>query len=137
MHPAVGDAIGPVRYQPTLTNLVMFAAAMWEFQRIHFDPAWARHEGLDAPIVHGPMLGTFLAQALRAWAGNAGRLEQLRWRNEQLAYVDHELEVEGQVTQVREVDGGMVCDCMLIIRAGATQLVSAEAVVRFSGSGDP
>lgn len=137
MRPTVGDVIGPVRHQPTLTDLVMFAAAMWEFQRIHFDPAWARREGLDAPIVHGPMLGTLLARALEDWAGDAGRLEHLRWRNERLAHVDEALEVGGQVLTTREVNGGLACDCGLTITSAAGRVASAEAVVRFDAAVRP
>ena len=102
--PQVGDVIGPAIYVPTLTRLVMYAAAMWEFQRIHFDPDWARSEGLDAPIVHGPLLGTYLAQTVRAWAGDA-RVRSIGWRNENVAQVDEQLEVAGEVVRVDDVDG--------------------------------
>jgi hydroxyacyl-ACP dehydratase HTD2-like protein with hotdog domain len=133
--PAVGDPVGPAEFEPTLTRLVQFASAMWEYQRIHFDYAWARREGLEAPIVHGPLLGNYLAQVAHDWAGTGGELRRLRWRNQHVAVVDRTLTVEGEVTQVDEQpQGGWLCECDLRIRgAEDVRILSAQATVYVPG----
>lgn len=133
--PRVGQRIGPVEFEPTLLRLVMYASAMWEFQRIHFDYEWARREGLEAPIVHGPLLGTYLSQVARDWGGRGAELRRLGWRNESVAVVDRLLTADGAVTQVQtQADGGWLCDCDLQIRAtDGTRILSGQATVHVPG----
>ena len=66
---AVGRRMTVYRVQPTIRHAVMYAAAMWEFQRIHYDDRWAREEeGLPGAVVQGPVLGNYLVQSIQHWA---------------------------------------------------------------------
>ena len=53
-----------LRLRPDLLDTVRYAAAMWEFQLLHFDHERARAEGLERAIVQGPLMGTYLARVL-------------------------------------------------------------------------
>jgi hydroxyacyl-ACP dehydratase HTD2-like protein with hotdog domain len=133
--PHAGQRIGPVEFRPTLLRLVMYAGAMWEFQRIHFDHEWALREGLEAPIVHGPLLGTYLSQVVRDWGGPGAQLRRLRWRNTNVAVVDRVVTVEGTVTGVEsQADGGWLCDGDVWIRAAdGARILSGQATVHVGG----
>lgn len=125
-----GAEMGPESFDPSLTRLVMYAAAMWEFQRIHFDPEWARTEGLEGPIVHGPLLGTYLEQAVVRWMGDDATLRELEWRNRATAAADVGLAVRGTVTAVtRDGDGNWLCHCALVMDAAdGTRVLTGRAV---------
>ncbi|MGH3763027.1 hypothetical protein [Actinophytocola sp.] len=76
-----------LRLRPGLLDTVRYAAAMWEFQLLHFDPERARAEDLAGPIVQGPLLGTYLVRVL----DGAGTLEHLEWRNHAVVPVGTDL----------------------------------------------
>jgi hydroxyacyl-ACP dehydratase HTD2-like protein with hotdog domain len=104
--------------RPGLLDTVRYAAAMWEFQLLHFDHERARAEGLARSIVQGPLLGTYLVRVL----DGAGTLEHLSWRNHAVVPVDTSLVCGGSV------DGSAAS---LWIRDGAgTTVVSGSARVR-------
>jgi hydroxyacyl-ACP dehydratase HTD2-like protein with hotdog domain len=104
--------------RPGLLDTVRYAAAMWEFQLLHFDPVQARAEGLDRPIVQGPLLGTYLARVL----DGAGTLEHLAWRNHAVVPVDTDLVCGGSLS---------AGSARLWIRDGSgTTVVSGSARVR-------
>jgi hydroxyacyl-ACP dehydratase HTD2-like protein with hotdog domain len=120
-------------WSPTLLDTVRYAAAMWEFQRLHFDPAWARSEGLAEPIVQGPLLGTKLSQLVDHWAvDHGGTLRQVRWRNVSQVAVDSDVTLSGRIVE-RPDDGTLVLELSLSSAAGdhvrgrAVVSVDAEA----------
>lgn len=95
----VGDRLPVFMVQPTIRNAVMYAAAMWEFQRIHYDHEWARdQEGLPGAVVQGPVLGNYLAQAVAHWTGPDAALKHLEWRNHGLVAFGDTVNCEGTVT---------------------------------------
>lgn len=95
---AVGDVLPELRLVPTLIDAVMYAAAMWEFQKLHFDDAWARSEGLEGAILQGPALGNILTRMLGQWAGPRGRILRLSWRNRGVAVLGKPLVCRGRVS---------------------------------------
>ena len=128
---AVGDALPDLQVTPTLQNAVMYAAAMWEFQKIHFDHEWSRtREHLDGAIIQGPVLGNYLARALGRWAGPRGRIKRLAWRNHGTAPLGEALVCSGRVTARHE--NGLV-DCELAsTNPRAEKIVSATASVQLA-----
>ncbi|MPZ79579.1 MAG: hypothetical protein GEV28_03915 [Actinophytocola sp.] len=114
------DDLPELRLRPGLLDTVRYAAAMWEFQLLHFDHERARAEGLERSIVQGPLLGTYLVRLL----GGAGPLEHLEWRNHAVVPVDTDLVCGGTL------DRG-TGEARLWIRDGAgTTVVSGSALVR-------
>ena len=75
---AVGIRLPPLAKGPlTIKDLVKFAAATNDYSEIHFDESVVRDRGLPAPLVHGPLKSTYLAQLLTGWAGAEGVLKKL------------------------------------------------------------
>lgn len=112
----VGDRLPVFRVQPTLRNAVMYAAAMWEFQRIHYDERWAREaEGLPGAVVQGPVLGNYLVQAIQRWMGSSGVLRRLEWRNHGLVLFGDDIRCEGEITGV-DGSGAREVQCKLWMR---------------------
>lgn len=62
----IGDEIGPVIRVPTTEMVLRYAeAAGIRELRFFFDPEQARQNGLERPIVPGPLTAGFLAQMLK------------------------------------------------------------------------
>jgi acyl dehydratase len=126
----VGERLINHEIKPTSIQVVMYAAAMWEYQRIHFDHAWAEREGLPAPIVHGPLLGNYLVQTVERWCGSLARLVELEWRNRGIAPIGEPLTAGGVVTGVAADDSGLVTCDLWIDDAGGERIVTASASLR-------
>ncbi len=136
---AVGDALPEFKVVPTLLGAVMYCAAMWEFQKIHFDHDWAKsRENLDGAIIQGPVLGNYLARCVMGWAGPRARLTRLAWRNHGVAPLEEQLVCSGRVCARRAVEAternviGMagVIDCELaIVNPRGEKIVSGSASV--------
>lgn len=84
--------------RPGLLDTVRYAAAMWEFQRLHFDHAWARREGLAGAVVQGPLLGNYLARTVTEALPAGQELARLAWRNVAVVPVDEPLRCGGSWT---------------------------------------
>jgi acyl dehydratase len=134
---AVGDRLPVFSVQPTIRNAVMYAAAMWEFQRIHYDHEWARgQEGLPGAVVQGPVLGNYLAQAVAHWTGPEAALKHLEWRNHGLVAFGDTVNCEGTITAKRRddsADGGrsvpvLECALALVNQRGEKVLSGAARV---------
>jgi acyl dehydratase len=78
--PGGGDALPDLVRRLTLTDLVAYGAATWDWHRLHYDSAYATAAGLPAPIVDGQLWGALMATQVLDWTGPTGRLEQLAVR---------------------------------------------------------
>jgi acyl dehydratase len=78
--PSGGDALPDLVRTVTLTDLVSYGAATWDWHRLHYDTAYATAAGLPGPIVDGQLWGALMARQVLDWTGPAGRLEQLAVR---------------------------------------------------------
>lgn len=85
------------RVRPGLLETTRYAAAMWEFQRHHYDHEWARREQLPRAIVQGPLLGNYLVETLERWAGGEFELDRLTWRHHAVVLVDQRLTCGGAI----------------------------------------
>jgi hydroxyacyl-ACP dehydratase HTD2-like protein with hotdog domain len=114
--------------RPGLLDTVMYAGAMWEFQRLHFDHEWAAHEGLARAIVQGPLLGNYLARTVGAATPAGWELAQLGWRNWAVVHVDEQLRCGGEWTPAA---AGSTREARLWIRDGSgIEVVSGSARLR-------
>jgi acyl dehydratase len=136
---SVGDALPELVVTPTLMTAVMYSAAMWEFQKIHYDHEWARRENLDGAIVHGPVLGNYLARTVTQWTGPRARLTRLTWRHHGVAPLGRRITCTGSVTGKRlpaetecttgDIGVGLIECELAIIDADRRKIVSGSACV--------
>ncbi|MDO8877306.1 MAG: MaoC/PaaZ C-terminal domain-containing protein [Pseudolabrys sp.] len=67
---------GPV----TTRQLVMYAGASGDYNRIHYDHAFACEAGLGGVIAHGMLTMGFAAECLSDWAGKGAFIERVQGR---------------------------------------------------------
>lgn len=125
-----GTPIPEWTVRPGLIDTVMFAGAMWEFQRLHFDHDWARQEGLERAIVQGPLLGNYLTRTVDEQLDGQYELDQITWRNRATVPVDEVLTCGGTL-HVPAKDLA-TADLWITNQAG-TAVISGSAVLRPAG----
>ncbi len=80
----VGEEIPSLTKDVSTVNIMMYCAAVWLIDRIHFDnPFSVKRRGLPDIVAPGNMAGDYYAQLLSDWAGDKGRLRKigLQFRN--------------------------------------------------------
>lgn len=89
----------------SLTSLIMYAAATWDFHRYHYDADFVEKIGLPAPFVDGQMIGALLSSRLMRWAGPNAFVRKISYRQRATVYVDEKVILTGKVV-ARAVEGG-------------------------------
>lgn len=100
-----GQALPTMHKFPDEAQLFLYSAASHNPHRIHYDRDYARFEGHDDIIVHGPLQGAWLTQFVTDWAGPAARLLSVTWQNRASALPGEELVFSGTVTSVDRETG--------------------------------
>jgi acyl dehydratase len=110
----IGDEIGPVTRVPTTEMVLRYAeAAGIRELRFFFDPEQARQNGLERPIVPGPLTAGFLAQMLKDhFVGWQVRALQTTFRTPALH--GEPLHLWGTVTEKTDQDGVPTVHCDLV-----------------------
>ncbi len=137
-----GDLLPPLVKNASRAQLFLFSAATHNPHRIHYDRDYARVEGHEDILVHGPLQGAWLHQFVLDWAGPRGRVLALGFQNRGRAFPGQDLTFRGRVTgvegdvvtlEVREENGtGAVlmpatARVRLPRRSGAAEPLSAPA----------
>lgn len=101
----------------TTVHLMRWSAAMENFHRIHYDPAFAvGHEGLPALILAGSWKQHFLARMMCDWLAPTGWLAKISFQFRQVDVVGSTLTAWGRVTDTYEHEGLGVILCEIGIR---------------------
>jgi acyl dehydratase len=93
----VGDRLPPLEKPPiTTTQLVQYAGASGDFNRIHYDEPFAREAGFPSVIAHGMLSMAFFGQLLSDWAGPAV-VARLQARFKAVTFPGDRITVGGEV----------------------------------------
>lgn len=96
--PAAGTEIPIVARTPNAMDLFMFSASAWLLHRIHYDLAFTtEHDGHPALLIHGPLQGVYMTQAVERWLPRMVRLRSVSYRHLAPAYLGDTLECGGLV----------------------------------------
>lgn len=106
----VGMALPELVKMPTSSMLFRFSAVTWNAHRIHYDEAYAHHEGHDGILVQATMHGAFLLQMITRFAGPAGRVLEFSYSNRAKASPGDRLTLGGTVTALNDTDNAVDCD---------------------------
>lgn len=111
----IGDDLGPVARTPTTAMVQRYAAAVdLKELRFFFDPEEARKNGLQHPIVPGPMTAGFMTQLLKdsfpGW-----RLQSMSTTFRTPALHGEPLSIWGNVTEKSEQDGLYTVHCDVVV----------------------
>jgi hydroxyacyl-ACP dehydratase HTD2-like protein with hotdog domain len=105
-----GEEIPPLSVTLGPAQLFMMSAVTLNPHRIHYDEGWAKHEGYEERVIHGPFHGEVIIQTLQQWLGTDGWLVRLEYSNRHYAVLGDTLTGRGRVTRVYELDGQHLAD---------------------------
>jgi len=119
-----GDSLPPLEMDITLTALIMYAGATWDFHRYHYDAAFAAQSGMPAPFMDGQMIGALLSRQLMLWGGGDAFVRRLNYRQRAMVYVNESIVVTGKVTGTAIEDGRPLAQCLMsVIKPDGTAIV--------------
>lgn len=106
----VGMALPELTKTPTSTMLFRFSAVTWNAHRIHYDAAYAQHEGHDGILVQATMHGAFLLQMVKRFAGPNGQVLDFEYSNRGKAVPGDILTLGGRVTDLVAAHATIGCE---------------------------
>jgi acyl dehydratase len=133
--PAVGTELPEQTYRVTRADLVRYAGASGDFNRIHWSDRVAGSVGLPGVIAHGMLTMALAARAVTSWTGDPAALVEYQVRFGRPVVVPDddagaEVTVRGRVAAVGE-DGRARVD--LTVTSGGEKVLSlARATVRLA-----
>ncbi|WP_235738798.1 MaoC family dehydratase [Nocardioides alcanivorans] len=97
---AVGDVVPPLERTISLTDMVAYAGATWDWYRSHYDPEFVAAAKLPAPMVDGQVFGALLVEQLQDWLGPQSFVRELAFTFKNLVFAGETVRCEGSVTEV-------------------------------------
>jgi acyl dehydratase len=85
-----------------LVDLVLYGAATWDWNRMHYDVEHAHRLNLPAPVIDGQEFGAIFARTALEWAGPRAFLKRLTLRMKAMAFAGDTLRAEGEVQAIRD-----------------------------------
>jgi acyl dehydratase len=101
-----GEKLPALERTFTLVDLVLYGAATWDWNRLHYDIDHTRRLNLRAPVIDGQEFGAFFARAALQWAGPRALVKRLAMRMKAMAFAGDTLRAESEVKEMR--DGAVV-----------------------------
>jgi acyl dehydratase len=121
-----GDPIPELKITPDRYLTVRYAGASGDFNPIHIDEDFAKQVGLPGQILHGLWTMAQVARAQTEAGGGPQALQRLQVQFRGMGRPETELQVTGEVREVREgvaiVDARAVQDGSAIIRNAEAEL---------------
>ena len=96
----VGDQVPTITKHCTLTSMIAYAGATWDWHRLHYDHEYLESKGLAAPVVDGQVFGAYVVQAIQDWLGDSAFISELDFRYAGLVFAEEHVQVSGEVTEV-------------------------------------
>lgn len=122
--PRPGDVLPPLERTVTLTDMVAYAGATWDWHRLHYDPDYVRAKGLPAPIVDGQLFGALLVEQLQDWAGPHSFVHKLQLTFKAVVFAGEAVRCEATVRDVAGNDVVVDQQVVVIDHAGRQQRVA-------------
>lgn len=98
----VGDQVPAITKHCTLTSMIAYAGATWDWHRLHYDHEYLKSKGLSAPVVDGQVFGAYVVQAIQDWLGEGAFISELDFRYAGLVFAEELVQVSGEVTGVSD-----------------------------------
>ena len=128
----VGDTLPLLEKPPiTTTQLVQYAGASGDFNRIHYDEPFAKEGGFPSVIAHGMLSMAFFGQLIGSWAG-ANPIARLSARFKAVTLPGDRITIGGEVTARNDADGERTIELKLYARkSDGTVTLDGTATLRF------
>lgn len=96
----VGDVVPELVRTIELPDMIAYAGATWDWQRLHYDAEFIAAAKLPGPVIDGQLFGALLAETVQDWLGPAAFLQTLTFRFANLAFAGDTIRCSGHVTSV-------------------------------------
>ena len=113
------------------TQLVKYAGASDDYNRIHYDLPYATDAGLGGVIAHGMLTMGLMARALLDWSGPRAFTTHIDGRFTAPVRPGDTVRVTGTVTGKTMRDDGADVDCELVATVAGKIVAQGKATVRF------
>jgi acyl dehydratase len=126
---APGDTF-ELRAEPITTQqLVRYAGASGDYNRIHYDQTFAVEAGLGGVIAHGMLTMALMGRAATDWAGPRGRVARIAARFSAPVRPGDVVRVVGRVVATGRVDDTGRVECRLEADVDGRAVAAGDAVV--------
>jgi acyl dehydratase len=131
----VGDQVPVLTKHCTLTSMIAYAGATWDWHRLHYDHEYLESKGLAAPVVDGQVFGAYVVQAIQDWLGESAFISELDFRYAGLVFAEEHVQVSGEVTEVSSTEVSLslkidVVDAKGVVLRPAVTPITAKVVWR-------
>jgi acyl dehydratase len=83
----------------TLTDMVAYAGATWDWHPLHYDGTFVAQKKLPGPVVDGQMLGALMAEQVLDHFGPRAFITALSFRFRAMVYAGDTVRVEGSIAE--------------------------------------
>jgi acyl dehydratase len=131
----VGDQVPALTKHCTLTSMIAYAGATWDWHRLHYDQEYLASKGLKAPVVDGQVFGAYVVQAIQDWLGESAFISELDFRYAGLVFAEEYVQVSGEVTETSATEVSIslkidVIDAKGLVIRPAVAPITAKVVWR-------
>ena len=98
----IGDQVPALTKHCTLTSMIAYAGATWDWHRLHYDHDYLKSKGLSSPVVDGQVFGAYVVQAIQDWLGESAFIAELDFRYAGLVFAEEHVQVSGEITAVSD-----------------------------------
>ncbi len=116
-----GDQVPALTKHCTLTSMIAYAGATWDWHRLHYDHEYLESKGLAAPVVDGQVFGAYVVQAIQDWLGESAFISELDFRYAGLVFAEEHVQVSGEVTEVSSTEVSLSLKIDVVDAKGAVQ----------------
>lgn len=113
----------------TTRQLVMYAGASGDFNRIHYDQAFAVEAGLGGVIAHGMLTMALAGRCVTAWGGPGAVVREISGRFLSPVRPGDAVSMVAEVTGKAERDGAACCDLVLAGTVGERSVFQGAATM--------
>jgi len=96
----IGDQLDSFERAITLTDMVAYAGATWDWHRMHYDTKYTDEAGLGGPVVDGQVFGALFVELLQNSFGPNAFVHTLDFTFRNLMFAGEVLRVAGSVRSV-------------------------------------
>jgi acyl dehydratase len=128
-----GDQFGLTKAPVTTRQLVMYAGASADYNRIHYDHPYAVEAGLGGVIAHGMLTMGFAGQAVTAWAGPGALVRDISGRFLSPVRPGDAVRFDGRVARKFQAEGRGCCELEVTGYVDHKQVFAGRAVVALAG----
>lgn len=119
----IGTKLPQLKRRITLSQMVAYAGATWDWHKLHYDLEFLQSVGLEAPVIDGQIFGALMAEAVTDWAGPSGWIVAMDMRYRAMAFAGAVVEVESEVVELRSDYNSQ------LITIAQKVMVSSKAIV--------